>query len=385
MQAIKDSIHDYIELDDLSRELLDTTPVQRLRHICQLSTVSLVYPSANHTRFEHSLGVYHLASVAADQLGLSSDDAQRVRAAALLYDIGHGPYGHQTEGVIQRRLNRHHDEVRDLLTGEVADVLERYGHAPKDIAALIAGEGRYGQLISGDLDVDRLDYLVRDAHHTGVPYGTVDHGRVLRALSFHGGELVLEEGNVRTAESVLIARTLMNATVYRHHVSRIAGAMLDRAAEELLDTSAHSPEAFARFTDHELLDALADCEATVEFARRLRERNLYKRALWLDWESVPEALIGLDYDATRELEAEIAARAGCARGNVILDVPGAPTMPESEIRVVVGGRIERLSVASSLVSGLDACARDGWRMGVYTADEQVESIEMAARRVIRRG
>ena len=382
MQAIKDAVHDYIELDELSRELLDTPEIQRLRRIRQLSTVSLVYPSANHTRFEHSLGVYHLASVAAEQLDLAPTDAQRVRAAALLHDIGHGPYGHQTEGVIERRLNRHHDEVGDLLTGEIASVLESHGHSPDEIADLIAGKGQYGQLISGDLDVDRLDYLVRDAHHTGVPYGTIDHGRLVRALSFRGEELVLEEGNVRTAESVLIARTLMNSTVYRHHVSRIAGAMLDRAAEELLDADACAPERFARFSDHELLDALSACDATTVFAHRLRERDLYKRALWLDWEETPQRVVELDYDAIRELEAEIAARVNCSREEVILDIPGEPSMPESETRVVVVGRVERLSKVSSLVSGLDACARDGWRLGVYAPEERVAAVEEAARRVL---
>ncbi|MCH7660065.1 MAG: HD domain-containing protein [Euryarchaeota archaeon] len=382
MQAIKDAVHDYIELDALSSELLDTPEIQRLRRIRQLSTVSLVYPSANHTRFEHSLGVYHLASAAADHLDLAPTDARRVRAAALLHDVGHGPYGHQTEGVIERRLNRHHDEVGDLLTGEIANVLERYGHSSEEIAGLIAGEGQYGGLISGDLDVDRLDYLVRDAHHTGVPYGTVDHGRLVRALSFRGGELVVEEGNVRTAESVLIARTLMNSTVYRHHVSRIAGAMLDRAAEALLDAGACAPERFARFTDHELLDALSDCDATAEFAHRFSERDLYKRALWLDWAVVPKETIGISYDATRTLEAEIAGKAGCAREDVILDVPGEPSMPEAETRVVVGEEVKPLSAASSLVSGLDACARDGWRLGVYAPEVRVEAVEKAARRVL---
>lgn len=382
MEAIKDGIHDYIELDGLSRALLDTAPVQRLRHIRQLSTVSLVYPSANHTRFEHSLGVYHLARVASDRLGLDPADAQRVRAAALLHDIGHGPYGHQTEGVIERRLGRHHDEVDELLAGEVGEVLEAHGQDPEAVAALIAGEGRYGDLISGDLDVDRLDYLVRDAHHTGVPYGTIDHGRVLRALRFRDGELVLAAGNLRTAESVLIARTLMTATVYRHHVSRIAGAMLDRASEGLLGAGACEPERFARLTDHELLASLADCEATEGFARRLRGRDLYKRALWLDWEAVPDELVALEYGTIRELEGEIAAAAGCDPREVILDVPDEPSMPEAGIRVVVGDRVDPLSEASSLVSGLDACVRDGWRLGVYAPEDEVEAVGTAARRVL---
>ncbi|MGA9401794.1 HD domain-containing protein, partial [Haladaptatus sp.] len=238
MQAIKDSVHDYVELPAVAAALLDTAPVQRLRHIKQLSTVRLVYPSANHTRFEHSIGVTHLAGQAVDRLGIDDRRATAVQAAALLHDVGHGPYGHQTEGIIERRLGRHHDEVGDLLDhGELAAVLERYDLNPNEIAALVAGEGKLGQLVAGELDVDRMDYLVRDAHHTGVPYGTVDYGRLLSALRFADGNLVLADGNVQTAESLLVARALMNATVYRHHVSRIAGAMLERTSERLLDST----------------------------------------------------------------------------------------------------------------------------------------------------
>ncbi|PHQ40571.1 phosphohydrolase, partial [Halorubrum persicum] len=173
MKAIKDSVHGHVRLGDLATELVDTPAFQRLRHIKQLSTVRLVYPSANHTRFEHSLGVYHLARGAVDGLGLDADTAAHVRAAALLHDIGHGPYGHQTEGVIRRATGRDHDDIAWLLTDadrEVCQVLERNGLDPDRVASLIAGEGRLGDLVSGELDVDRMDYLVRDAHHTGVPY-----------------------------------------------------------------------------------------------------------------------------------------------------------------------------------------------------------------------
>uniref|UniRef100_UPI0026B81F73 HD domain-containing protein n=1 Tax=Haladaptatus litoreus TaxID=553468 RepID=UPI0026B81F73 len=102
MQAIKDSVHDYVELPPVAAALLDTTPVQRLRHIKQLSTVRLVYPSANHTRFEHSIGVAHLAGQALSCLEIEGHRTKQVQAAALLHDVGHGPYGHQTEGIIER-------------------------------------------------------------------------------------------------------------------------------------------------------------------------------------------------------------------------------------------------------------------------------------------
>jgi HD superfamily phosphohydrolase len=383
MKAIKDSVHDHVPVCDLAADLLDTPEVQRLRYIKQLSTVRLVYPSANHTRFEHSLGVYHLAREALSQLGVGESRAKAVRAAALLHDVGHGPYGHQTEGIIQRRLGRHHDEVGDLLAqGRLATVLEAHGLDPEEVAALVAGEGTVGQLVAGELDVDRMDYLVRDAHHTGVPYGTIDHSRLLAALQFRDGDLVLSEGNVQTAEGTLVARALMNATVYRHHVSRIAGAMLERAGERLLDATDLTTEAFARMTDDRLLAALRDCETTADAARRLERRDLYKRAVWAKLDDAPESVVAADHERIRELEREVAAVADVAPEAVVVDTPGEPSMPETSTRVVVDGEVRKLADESPLVEGLRAAGRAQWRLGVYAPEAKVPEVGAAAERVL---
>ncbi|WP_135536771.1 HD domain-containing protein [Halostella pelagica] len=379
MNAIKDSVHDYVDVDGVAQDLLDAEAVQRLRYVKQLSTVRLVYPSANHTRFEHSLGVYHLAGRALDQLGVDGSRAEAVQAAALLHDVGHGPYGHQTEGIIRRRLGRHHDDIHGLLgEGELAAVLESHGLDADVVADLVAGEGELGQLVSGELDVDRMDYLVRDAHHTGVPYGTIDHGRLLRSLTLVDGDLALAEGNVATAESVLVARALMNATVYRHHVSRIAGAMLERVCERLLDATDLAPEEFARMTDDELMAALRRHDETAEGAARLATRDLYKRAVWAELDAVPETVVGTDHERVRALETEIAEDAGVPERAVILDSPGRPSMPESSTRVVVNGDVRRLHEQSALVQGLQAAQRTQWRLGVYAPEELAETVGRAA-------
>jgi len=383
MRAIKDSVHDWVEVDGVAEALLDTPAVQRLRHIKQLSTIRLVYPSANHTRFEHSLGVYHLADRALDYLGVTGARADTVRAAALLHDIGHGPYGHQTEGIIQRHLGRHHDDVAHLLVdGDIGAVLREHGLDPERVAATVRGDGKLGQLVAGELDVDRMDYLVRDAHHTGVPYGTIDYGRLLRALAFRGDDLVLAEGNVATAESLLVGRALMNATVYRHHVSRIAGAMLDRAGERLLDAAALDPEAFARMTDAELLGALRERDATADAARRITDRDLYKRAVWAERGDVPDGVVDADYAAVREFEREIADTAGVPEREVVVDNPGRPSMPESSVRVVVGDDVRPLHEQSPLVQGLQESQRVQWRFGVYAPAERVPEVAAAAERVL---
>ena len=396
MKAIKDSVHGHVRLGDLAAELVDTPAFQRLRHIKQLSTVRLVYPSANHTRFEHSLGVYHLARGAVEGLGVDDDTAAHVRAAALLHDIGHGPYGHQTEGIIRRATGRDHDDIAWLLTDadrEACQVLERNGLDPERVASLIAGEGGLGALISGELDVDRMDYLVRDAHHTGVPYGTVDTGRLVNELRLAGDEsggagpsdpgdaaLVLAEGNVPTAESLLVARSLMNAVVYRHHVSRVAGAMLERACERYLDRTDTDVTAFRRMADHDLLVALS--EAVPRLGERIERRDLYKRAVWVGLADVPAGTVDAGHAEERAAEREIADAVGIDRAAVVVDVPSRPGLKESGSTVVVDGVPQRLEDASELVAGLRSAERRRWTLGVYCPEAHVDAVGEAARDVL---
>jgi len=379
MTTIKDSVHDHIEVQGVAAALLDTPPVQRLRHVSQLGTVTLVYPSANHTRFEHSLGVYHLADRALSHLGIEGQQAERVRAAALLHDVGHSPYSHNVEDVVHRRTGKYHDDVEGLLgEGPVARVLSEHGLNPDRVAGLVAGEGELGQLVSGELDVDRMDYLVRDAHHTGVPYGTIDHERLIRELSFVDGELVLDEGNVQTAESLLLARALMNPTVYQHHVARIAKSMLRRGTERLLATTDATAEELRRWDDSDLLVALRRCDETGGYARRLTQRDLYKRAVWAERGAVPDDLLEADREAVGRLEADIAEAANVDGDAVVLDVPAKPSMTESSSRVLVNGEVRRLGEQSTLVNAIRAAQRDQWRLGVYAPADESDRVGEAA-------
>jgi HD superfamily phosphohydrolase len=383
MATIKDSVHDHITVEGVAEDLLDTPAVQRLRRIKQLGTAELVYPSANHTRFEHSLGVYHLATRALENLNIEGVQAERLRAAAILHDVGHCPFSHNIEDLVARHTGKMHDEVGDLLErGEVARVLALHDLDPGTIADLVAGEGEFGQLVSGELDVDRMDYLVRDAHHTGVPYGTIDTGRFVRALRFVDGDLVLAEGNVQTAESLLLARGLMNPVVYNHHVARISKAMLRRATERLLDAGAVEPGELRRMDDRDLTVALRSCEPSAELARRLDTRDLYKRAVWAEHRDVPEAVLEADHDAIREYERDIADRANVDRESVVVDVPSRPEMRESTSRVVVNGEVRRLSDQSTMVQALRRAQREQWRMGVYAPADVTDRVGGATEDVL---
>jgi len=383
MTTIKDSVHDHIAVGGVAAALLDTPPVQRLRRVSQLGTVTFVYPSANHTRFEHSLGVAHLADQALSHLGIEGRQAERVRAAALLHDVGHAPYSHNIEDLIYRHTGKYHDDVAELLgSGPVARVLAEHDLDPDAVASLVAGEGELGQIVSGELDVDRMDYLVRDAHHTGVPYGTIDTERLVRALRFVDGDLVLDEGNVQSAESLLLARALMNPTVYSHHVARIGKAMLRRASARLLARDEVDADELRRMDDYDLRVALRECDATAAFAHRLDRRDLYKRAVWAEMAAVPEDVIDADHEAIRTFEEEVAAEANVDPDAVVLDVPSRPSMPESTSRVLVNGEVRALGEQSTLVGALRAAQRDQWRLGVYAPAETAERVGNAAIRTL---
>jgi HD superfamily phosphohydrolase len=220
-----------------------------------------------------------------------------------------------------------------------------------------------------------MDYLVRDAHHTGVPYGTIDTGRLLRALRLRDARLVIAEGNVPTAESLLLARALMDGTVYRHHVSRIAGSMLERTCERLLDGDL-SVGRFRRMADHDLLVALR--EEVPDLGERIERRDLYKRAVWAGLGEVPKAVTRMDRADERAAAREIADAAGVDRELVVVDIPPRPALKESRSRVVVDDVVQRLEEASELVGALRRARRAQWRLGVYCPEADVEAVAAAA-------
>jgi hypothetical protein len=231
-----------------------------------------------------------------------------------------------------------------------------------------------------------MDYLVRDAHHTGVPYGTIDTERLVRALRFVDGHLVLDEGNVQTAESLLLARALMNPTVYNHHVARISKTMLQRAAEQLLDTTALTAEELRRMDDPELRVAIREASASSELARKIADRKLYKRAVWAELGDIGEPFgsnrFDADVETLREFEADIASRASVDPDHVLVDVQGTPSMRESTTRVLVNGEVRQLQEQSTLVRALERTQREQWRLGVYAPEQKTGAVGRAAEAVL---
>ena len=248
MRRVRDSIHDYIDLDELESSLVDTEPYQRMRWIKQLGSANLVYPGANHTRLEHSIGVSHLVKQMASQSDVPKDEIPLVSIAGLLHDLGHSPYSHLAD---ELPFGKDHVEVtQDIInSSQISDILSDQGLDINEVCNLIKGDHKYGSLISGDIDGDRLDYLMRDSHYTGVKTG-VDTGRLVTKMSIADNELVIGESGLPVVETFLTSRSIMFPTVYFHPFSRGAELMLARATSAAIDNDVFTYDSFVSFTDH---------------------------------------------------------------------------------------------------------------------------------------
>ena len=378
MKVIRDPVHDYIELDELALSLIDTPEVQRLRRIRQLGFSNLVYPGANHTRFEHSLGVYHLTGQLVKQV--DEEEQEELMAAALLHDIGHGPFSHATEELIERYTRKSHDHVGGLLKkGAISDVLKERSLSALSIARHIKGETNPGQIINSEIDVDRMYYLVRDSHYTGVAFGLIDHVRLIHELGFNENKLVLNTGGLQAAESLLVSRFLMHPTVYFHHVSRIAESMCTRAAEYMIENEGLKPLLFQRMDDIAFMTEMKNSGGyPAEIANRLDERRLFKRALYAGFESLNIDVLKYRKN-TKRVEKEIAETAGVEPEYVIVDIPERPDILEMKARVLINRKMVPIDKASSLVPALEKAQLDNWRLGVFTPAEYREKVGNIAR------
>ncbi|TFG68360.1 MAG: HD domain-containing protein, partial [Methanomassiliicoccus sp.] len=412
-KIIRDSVHGSIKVDGCFLPLASTPELQRLHNIHQLGLAYLVYPGANHTRFEHSLGTFHVAGRICSSLNLDRIESLMVQAAALLHDIGHLPYSHTFEMVLHEQFGVDHAEIsRRLIRGEdsvladeersilgkhasVPEALEAMSLNPKDVAGLLDDQHalkqssrtlekhesqahfntkRYlSQIVSGTVDADQLDYLVRDAHYTGVAYGVIDIDRLVETFDIYNGDLVIDKSGLSAVEGMLVARALMFSSVYYHKTVRIPELMLAKAVELL---GKDAIDRIHRKTDAGLLAYLESQGGySREIATCLKYRKLYKRAYAIavtdvrdeDWSKIDE--LG-NVGRRRAVEADIARRAGIPSGNVIMDVPSTelpltePRISLMDVRILDGKRVRLLPRMSSIASSLQFRRAHDWAIMV---------------------
>lgn len=360
MEIIRDPIWDNIRVDRTALELVDTPVFQRLRHVRQLGLAYLVYPGATHTRFEHALGAYHLCRVAialirerGELSGVTDEECQVTTLAALLHDVGHYPFSHALEEIGAT----HHEEVaHDLITtGPVAQILTRLGtDAPERVVALIRGRSAspLQGLISGSLDLDKIEYLKRDAHMCGVAYGEIDVDRLINSLVLlrdpesGSAAIGVAEKGLSALESLLFAKYQMYRNVYWHHAVRSATAMYKRIVEDACTAAVLSPGELSHFTDEGLLYHLGERSPT-PLLTALRERHLFKRVVEWSASDLPDGFgewIGSDRARTAAAENRIARELGLEPGRILLDFPEKTQMLGLDIPVQRrDGSVERLT------------------------------------------
>jgi uncharacterized protein len=430
-KVIHDCVHGSVKVEGAFLELLERPEMQRMRGVHQLGLAHFVFPGANHTRLEHSLGTYHMAGLMGRSLELPEGERRTLLAAAMLHDIGHAPFSHTLEEVIHDRTGKDHmdlttalirgqlqalDQASEAVLGPmepIAEVLGRYDISTDEVCELIVasrtelgpgqtllveggqahfGIKRYlGQIISGPLDVDQMDYLKRDAYYTGVAHGAIDVDRLLQTVAIYHGDLVMSKGGLTAAEGLMVARALMYTSVYYHKTARIAELMLCKAVE-------HAPpevlEDSHLIGDCELASRLKACGgATSRIMILLDHRRLYKRTLMLPVSGLEdgqlERLLELsEYRRRKEKESEIAERAGVDESEVILDIPNRslllsePRIGKTDIPILDGDRGKPLSRYSPLAKAIQSRGVHDWAVMVSTPREHREDVERAAMRVL---
>lgn len=364
--TVRDSLYDLIPLMPLELDLIATPEFVRLQGVKQLGFCYRVWPGATHTRFEHSLGVYYLMRRALEVLtsrspapiSLSTTDISTLLAAALLHDVGHYPYSHAIEELGYPVVPHERVGRRLIETSSIAGVLEQHGLNPGRVADLVdpprdhpllAGDALLIRLLSGSLDVDKLDYLPRDARACNVPYGGVDVTRLLgalRVLSIGDSQrLGVSDKGISPLNSLLHARQEMFDNVYWHHTNRAMMVMLLRAVQEAVEAEQLAPTMLYGHDDASLL-ALCSQEsmppATRELVTALRMRRPYKVLLEVSarggrifslldalfWDQPKRRRVEMALAASLDAQLELAV----APHDVLIDIP-KPEKWEMDVQV----------------------------------------------------
>lgn len=407
---IKDPIHGYVYITDGEKQLIDSYPFQRLRRLRQLAGSEFVYSGANHTRFEHSIGVLHLAGKLTENPNLSQflseEEVQIVRMAALLHDVGHGPFSHVFEHLLVKFLNKTHEDMTAWIIqeSELHDTISGLGYNPTVIAKLAIGELRWkgkafmDQIIQSSVDVDKLDFVVRDTYHTGAEYGYVDIFRLIHMLDVLGENLAVDVGALSALESFVLARLESFRSIYFHRVGRAAQIMLatamEAAEDELSLADFDSPEDYLALDDYSVWTMLKNCKKSRGIMKALERRRLlkcaYDRTFHVKEKMVP-SIFSVE-EIRDQMRKKIASEAGVEPQSVVIDVPTVPSVPyhhsdllePMEIPVFqktrkgtnISLRLSDISSVFDVLKGFINILR------VYTEEKYLDRVSVAAANVI---
>lgn len=425
-KIIHDTVYGSIKLSGLLLDLLETPEVQKLAGIHQLGLAYLVFPGANHTRLEHSMGTSFIAGRIVKELSLSKPEADLVVCAAFLHDLGHGPYSHTLEMMVHRKTGYSHVELTgELITGKidiltdddkkvveerrrVPEIIENYGLVPDEVAALVTtvpeldpnmtldrfenqGSQQFfnpkmylNQIIHGEIDADQIDYLQRDSHYTGIAHGTIDVDRLIQTMEIYNNDLVINRRGLSAVEGMLVARALMYSSIYFHKTVRIAELMLARAVEHAWDTT--STPSLERMIDYDLLNYLESVGGFAgEVVKKLKFRRLFKKALALSTNELSEeqtkVILELgDWDRLRSLEDDICHQLSIPEGHILIDIPrtelqlSEPRIKRTQVKIH-DRDLKPLSSYSPLARALQLRPVPDWEIMVAVDQEYMDRVK----------
>ncbi|OLC93971.1 MAG: phosphohydrolase [Thaumarchaeota archaeon 13_1_40CM_3_38_6] len=403
---IVDPIHDFITIHKNELDIIDTPVFQRLRRIRQLAGAHLVYPGAQHSRFEHSLGAMHIANQAATILKekkfLDSEDVTNLRLAALLHDIGHGPFSHLFEEVLQKKKRISHEEIgaRLILKSEIGDLITKAGFDKGFVSKLAFGNSKYqfmNEIISGGLSADMMDYLLRDGYFTGAEHAKVDFMRIINSLDVHNRKLSLDRSALYSFESMMISRYQMFKAVYFHKTVRAAEVMLLEAmllADNELQLTTSDLKKYVLLTDEFVISKLVSLpqkNSELKRARQLAIEYQERKLLKCVYEKIfTHPRMGKVNASV--LQSEIAKKSKVDEAEIFVDIsktpsiPLSPTKKESQSIILTSKKgvspkeayelpISEIPLVSAISGFMDI-------LRVYTRQQFRKKVEMAAQVIL---
>ena len=429
-KVVQDPVHGTIEVGGVFLDVLDRHEMQRLRAVKQLGLGNLVFPSANHSRFEHCFGTYHLAGRMASAIGLSREDSDSVRMAGLLHDICHPPFSHALEPFMERATGMDHMELASALIfgkiptclprdedifggcGTIAEAMESAGISPESVCGYISSPVSTGeealdrfwdrheffpskdyahQIIHGPVDADQMDYLMRDAYHTGVTHGAIDTERLIKTMMVMNDRIVLSRGGITAAEGLMVSRSLMYTSVYFHETVRIAQRMLCKAAE----ASGADLSDIYLIGDSVLVSRISETGGVPsKMVLRVMARDLDKKAFAvysdeMDDEKARVLLQYTDKGGRDRLESEIADAAGmdvmdvCAELTSASNLQGRMRIGKTDVAIADSeGKIRSLTRFSPIARALQSRDPFGWAVIVSAPKGRTEEVRKAASKVL---
>ncbi|UCF13058.1 MAG: HD domain-containing protein [Thermoplasmatales archaeon] len=403
-KVVRDPIHGNIQVKDYFVDLLETPEIQRLYNIKQLGFAHLVFPGAHHTRLEHSLGTYKIASQISEILNIEDSERNILTCAALLHDIGHGPFSHTLESILMEKFGVDHvdlteklvlgeyeifesDEKKFIKSQSVNQILNKNNMDKEGIVKIIRGKtyrkSYLSQILNSTIDADQLDYLIRDAYYTGVAYGMIDIERLLQTLIIHEGNLTIKRKGVSVVENILMARDLMYSSVYFHKTVRIAELMLSKALEGLPDTE---PFEFFRMTDAEIINKLMKMgDFRYEIITRIKYRRLFKQAYSASFYDLDKQDMNViknleNVNERRQKERELENAFNIPKGHLIIDIPrlellkAEPRIDKTDISVIDRDKVKKLDDFTPVAKAIRSRITPDWIVMIITDEKYRETV-----------